>query len=962
MKRFACFCLLAAMLALMAPIAALAATQGPLLGPWEVLSGQAGYTPVTRCAYGVVNNKLYLIGGKNTGGTVIGTVQCYDPVTDTYNTDFDPLPTARWLARAAVINGKIYVIGGANAGETTKYTNVDIFDPSQPKGSQWTKGADLPFGISCPIVVAYNNPTPGTGWEIHCYGGDAGTAFPNDHAYLIYNVANNTWANAPLRCPSSIKQSQGALATDMATGDPYIYIISGKSSGNVTQECWRINPGTLKTTSFWDSHVHLVPEKRWLGGVITVTASDSAGNPADYLLFIGGHNNSSDSNSAATTVEAYISGATNNWQKGANAGPDIPSAEARTEVPSVAVLTAPVNGVDTPFVYVAAGAITITTPTKTRVPATNILRAPLYTDHYPASPKAETHIIGAWEDLGVPMPTGRSDVAYGVVNNKLYVIGGTTAINGSTITGANEEFDPAANKWTSKAPMPVPVWGAASAAINGKIYIAGGRSAAQKYENTLQIYDPATDTWQSSTNGDVPAMPTARSNVVGVATSDGLFRVLGGDIGNNGSAKGTSKYEIYDPVNKTWTNMTTPSAPWAFYNAAACAVPMKDTNGNVISDWVYFGTGFSTDWSTECSQVARYDRTTAPQYWGAMAYLPYGGVSSGTFATITDVNGNMWAMYFGGGYAPIPCYDRVWTYHPFGDPDFANVWVEDAYMPTNRNGRPAVAQIGNYVYVAGGKSADKNGGFAMQRATWRGLVGSAAPTDVTTIRDALALRNGANVNITTPKVVTRAFSLNTANQTYFWIEEDDRSSAVRVGPTLKPVAPGNKVTLSGRMSVDPNTGDRTITPTSMTVDASQAYPIPKPIGISNKSIMGGASDVQPGRTGGTGLNNLGMLVHVWGTTSVQTNWYVDYDGRYYFYIDDGSGLMDGTSTDGVPNIGIRVYFAVTAPMLGDACSVTGILTTQSVNGTTIPIILSDEVLTAPDGQPDVAIRDYTYNP
>ncbi len=51
---------------------------------------------------------------------------------------------------------------------------------------------------------------------------------------------------------------------------------------------------------------------------------------------------------------------------------------------------------------------------------------------------------------------------------------------------------------------------------------------------------------------------------------------------------------------------------------------------------------------------------------------------------------------------------------------------------------------------------------------------------------------------------------------------------------------------------------------------------------------------------GTGAINIGLLVRVFGKITQ-----IDPSGQY-FYIDDGSGIRDGTQTSGLENVGVRV--------------------------------------------------------
>jgi N-acetylneuraminic acid mutarotase len=72
-----------------------------------------------------------------------------------------------------------------------------------------------------------------------------------------------------------------------------------------------------------------------------------------------------------------------------------------------------------------------------------------------------------------PMPTARYSLAVGVVNDKIYAIGGCCGTGFSPLATV-EEYDPATDKWTTKAPMPIDREGLAVGVVGGKIYAIGG--------------------------------------------------------------------------------------------------------------------------------------------------------------------------------------------------------------------------------------------------------------------------------------------------------------------------------------------------------------------------------------------------------------------------------------------------------------------------------------------------------
>lgn len=110
-----------------------------------------------------------------------------------------------------------------------------------------------------------------------------------------------------------------------------------------------------------------------------------------------------------------------------------------------------------------------------------------------------------WE-VKANMPTARGYLVVAPVNGKIYAIGGVTGgdLNNITYTNVTEEYDPAVNTWTVKAPFPNTTLPPNSVlgnqfitgtAINGKIYVAVGSSGRN---GPTYIYDPATNTWSNS--------------------------------------------------------------------------------------------------------------------------------------------------------------------------------------------------------------------------------------------------------------------------------------------------------------------------------------------------------------------------------------------------------------------------------------------------------------------------------
>lgn len=145
------------------------------------------------------------------------------------------------------------------------------------------------------------------------------------------------------------------------------------------------------------------------------------------------------------------------------------------------------------------------------------------------------------------MPTARNHAAVGVVNNKIYIIGGR--IGAALITRASntdivEEYDPATDQWGAlKAPMPTPRSAVAWGTYKGKIYVAGGEERVKPWQRTfraVEAYDPRTNTWSI-----LPPMTFPRHGLAGDIVN-GKFYLVSGDAASGG-APGT---EIHTDVNE----------------------------------------------------------------------------------------------------------------------------------------------------------------------------------------------------------------------------------------------------------------------------------------------------------------------------------------------------------------------------------------------------------------------------
>jgi N-acetylneuraminic acid mutarotase len=150
-----------------------------------------------------------------------------------------------------------------------------------------------------------------------------------------------------------------------------------------------------------------------------------------------------------------------------------------------------------------------------------------------------------WTEKG-PMPAPRTMHSTSVVNGKIYAIGGLD--EQANVLDMNAEYDPATDTWTAKAQMPTPRLVMSTSVVDGIIYaIGGGAYMHHSGLTTVEAYDPATDTWTTKA-----PIPTARG-FFSTSVVNGKIYAVGGSAGYMGYETLTSNtVEVFDPVTNTW--------------------------------------------------------------------------------------------------------------------------------------------------------------------------------------------------------------------------------------------------------------------------------------------------------------------------------------------------------------------------------------------------------------------------
>jgi N-acetylneuraminic acid mutarotase len=282
---------------------------------------------------------------------------------------------------------------------------------------------------------------------------------------------------------------------------------------------------------------------------------------------------------------------------------------------------------------------------------------------------------GVWS-TAAPAPTKRSEVAAGTLSDKIYVVGGFEPpgmgnVMNLAITPLLEEYDPSADRWTTKAALPVGLHHVGIGVSGGRLYVIGGyrQSGLNVWQPvaTVFAYDPATDTW-----AEHASMPTARG-ALSVTVQAGKLYAIGGYDGKGNSAA----VEIYDPMRNSWATR------------APLPTPRDHLASATVSGKVYaIGGRINGDFHRNLAVTEVYDPVT--DQWKRVMDLP----TARSGITAAEVGGK---VYVFGGEGGDGTFRENEAYDPARE-----AWEAMAPMPTARHGLGSAIVRGRIYVISGG--------------------------------------------------------------------------------------------------------------------------------------------------------------------------------------------------------------------------------------------------------------------
>ncbi len=425
-------------------------------------------------------DSIVTLGGYSSTGQILSTAFQYDPSTDTYSS-FPSLPEQLAFMGCAIHNGRIYVVGGLLP---IGYSNhVWIFEPSV---MNWVQGPDLPFPVRGPAVADVN------GTLFVCGGLASQGGIGMQALETCYKLSDDgsSWV------PAFTMKAKRYDARAIELGGS-LYIVGSNVGFDVPalavktiERCDITASPTCTLSSSSPYNLNTFPAVGKSRNDIYIAGID----PGDGTF---------------TTVLRY-----DTLRDTFEVFEPMMSGHG---YPSGAVL----NG----FFYVVSGRSSgfITTADVERYRF------------------CEKECTGTWESI-TTLPEGRAWACSVVVNNEIYVIGGSDMEQ--TPTQTVYKYDPGTQTWTLRSALPEPLFLHGCAWDGTSIHVVGGWNGVEP-TNRHFVYNPVLDAWS-----ELNPIPFS---VMGHALefANGNLYLCGGFLSQTQTA--SNECYVWDESTDTWS-------------------------------------------------------------------------------------------------------------------------------------------------------------------------------------------------------------------------------------------------------------------------------------------------------------------------------------------------------------------------------------------------------------------------
>lgn len=513
----------------------------PATNTWQRIADMP--ETITHAAQAVDGETIYLIGGYvgDHPGPSTARVWKYNTRTNTWSAG-PSLPAGRGAGAAVRLGRNLHFFGGATrtAGTTDDTDRANHYVLALDGGTQWTSAAPLPNPRNHLAGVALNGKLYAIGGQ---YRHEEGTT--NQNQVDVYDPVTKAWTRA-----ANLPVPRGHISASTFVMDGRIIVLGGS-----------VNNGSGGASSA-DVTAYDPQANLWLK-----LPSLPSGRKTPVADAIGGRIVVSTGNGSGATSTTWSGALAGSWEAGAA----LPVALGEVA-----------SGIIGNQLYVVgegnAATLSYNLGTGAWRSVTSVAQRPFVGHHHAAEVVGgKWYLLGGlgtgagkvqiynpatngWT-VGANMPFAAGSSASAVIGGQIYVAGG---IVGSSTTAQVARYNPATNSWTSLAPMPQGRNHAAAATDGQNLYVFGGRGPGSGDGNTVangfdtvQIYDPATNTWRSGlqSGSTLAPLPQARGGMGKAVYAAGEFYVIGGETQSGAGATANNVYhrvDIYNPRTNTW--------------------------------------------------------------------------------------------------------------------------------------------------------------------------------------------------------------------------------------------------------------------------------------------------------------------------------------------------------------------------------------------------------------------------
>jgi N-acetylneuraminic acid mutarotase len=403
--------------------------------------------------------------------------------------------TGRYGAAYAEVDGKIYVLGGQTRTPSEVTSIVEMYDP---KTDRWESST-----VSGSFTPRRNIGSAVVNGKIYLLGGDITTTPPYENVDVVEVFDPQTRRSTTLATTGLPKPLRG-LKTVVFNNK--IYAFGGISDDSVITPLTIFDPAT----NTWS-----VPTT---SGSHTVRLGTAVALINDKVYVMGGASYDNSQIVFHNTVDVFTI-STNTWTNIQTSGYFQKRAGATAQV---------IGG----KIYVMGGSDGFSFSNALEVfdPSTHTWSTPATTGRF----------------------TARNGLGSALIDGRIYAIGGANKGSWSVVEVLDPTvIDPTSlyGTWTSGSSDGFTKRASFTAsAVNGKIYVVGGYDS-MAIVNTMEVYDPQTDSWSTpATTGTYTPRTNATANVV-----NGKIYLIGG----YNTSDLVTEIDVFDPSTNSWTTPTT---------------------------------------------------------------------------------------------------------------------------------------------------------------------------------------------------------------------------------------------------------------------------------------------------------------------------------------------------------------------------------------------------------------------